>query len=133
MNDDKAFYPVYERASELAMPGLFHLGVVARHEGLEARFINSDFMRPIHLDAIARVFPDWTMIGAHFGNPWHKEAGMGHYPPGSYRKVLDFKEKAKDLKGVSFVSDIFGGCFMEAAMVSANEAVKRVCGWGGTA
>ena len=64
---------------------------------------------------------------------WHKEAGMGHYPTGSYRRVLDFKEKAKDLRGVSFVSDIFGGCFMEAAMVSAAEAVKRVCGWGGTA
>ena len=64
---------------------------------------------------------------------WHKEAGMGHYPTGSYRRVLDFKVKAKDLKGVSFVSDIFGGCFMEAAMVSAAEAVKRVCGWGGTA
>jgi protoporphyrinogen oxidase len=64
---------------------------------------------------------------------WHKEAGMGHYPTGSYRRVLDFKKKAKDLKGVSFVSDIFGGCFMEAAMVSAAEAVRRVCGWGGTA
>lgn len=64
---------------------------------------------------------------------WHKEAGMGHYPTGSYRRVLDFKEKAKELKGVSFVSDIFGGCFMEAAMVSAAEAVRRVCGWGGTA
>jgi protoporphyrinogen oxidase len=64
---------------------------------------------------------------------WHKEAGMGHFPTGSYRKVLDFKEKAKNLKGVSFVSDILGGCFMEAAMVSAAEAVKRVCGWGGTA
>lgn len=63
---------------------------------------------------------------------WHKEAGMGHYPAGSYRKVLDFKEKAKDLKGVSFVSDILGGCFMEAAMASADEAVKRVCAWGGT-
>lgn len=63
---------------------------------------------------------------------WHKKAGMGHFPTGSYKKVLDFKEKAKDLKGVSFVSDMFGGCFMEAAMISANEAVKRVCGWGGT-
>ncbi|RJP72456.1 MAG: FAD-dependent oxidoreductase [Candidatus Abyssobacteria bacterium SURF_17] len=64
---------------------------------------------------------------------WHKEAGMGHYPPGSYRKVLDFKQKARELRGVSFVSDILGGCFMEAAMVSAAEAVRRVCGWGGTA
>jgi protoporphyrinogen oxidase len=64
---------------------------------------------------------------------WHQEAGMGHYPPGSYQKVLDFKEKAKDLRGVSFVSDIFGGCFMEAAMASAADAVRRVCGWGGMA
>lgn len=64
---------------------------------------------------------------------WHKEAGMGHFPTGSYRKALDFKEKAKRLKGVSFVSDIFGGCFMEAAMASAKEAVSRVCQWGGTA
>jgi len=63
---------------------------------------------------------------------WHKEAGMGHFPTGSYRKVLDFKKKVKDLKGVSFVGDIFGGCFMEAAMISAAEAVKRVCAWGGT-
>jgi protoporphyrinogen oxidase len=58
---------------------------------------------------------------------WHKEAGMGHYPPGTYRKVLDFKEKAKDLDGITFVSDILGGCFMEAAMISADEAVKRIC------
>jgi len=64
---------------------------------------------------------------------WHQAAGMGHYPAGSYRRVLEFKEKARDLRGVSFVSDIFGGCFMEAAMFSAADAVKRVCGWGGTA
>jgi protoporphyrinogen oxidase len=64
---------------------------------------------------------------------WHKEAGMGHYPPGSYKKVLDFKEGARDLKGVSFVCDILGGCFMEAAMASADEAVKKICGEAGTA
>jgi len=63
---------------------------------------------------------------------WHKEAGMGHYPTGMYRKVIDFKEKAKNLKGVSFVSDILGGCFMEAAMASADEAVQRICASGGT-
>jgi protoporphyrinogen oxidase len=61
----------------------------------------------------------------------HELAGMGHYPPGAYRRVLDFKEKANDLRGVSFVSDIFGGCFMEAAMASAFEAVQRVCAQDG--
>ena len=74
--DDGRLYPIYERAAELGMPGLFHLGVVARTEGLQARFINSDFMRPIHLDTIARVFPGWHMVGAHLGNPGHKEAAM---------------------------------------------------------
>jgi len=74
--EDGRFYPIYERAAELNMPGLFHLGVVARNEGTRAEFINSNLMRPIHLDTVARVFPDWTMIGAHLGNPWHKEAAM---------------------------------------------------------
>ena len=74
--DDGRLYPIYERAAELGMPGLFHLGVVARTEGLQARFINSDFMHPLHLDTIARVFPQWNIIGAHLGNPWHKEAAM---------------------------------------------------------
>jgi len=54
------------------------------------------------------------------------------YPPGAYRCVLDFLEGARKLRGVSFVSSVIGGTTMEAAMVSAADAVKRVCGWGGT-
>lgn len=53
------------------------------------------------------------------------------YPPGSYGHVLDFKEKAEKLKGVSFVSSALCGTSMEAAMNSAEDAVKRVCRWGG--
>jgi len=82
------------------------------------------------LDLMIPGVSDWVDEAQVF---WHKEAGMGHFPTGAYKKVLEFKEKAKDLKGVSFVCDILGGCFMEAAMASAHEAVKRVCGWGGTA
>ncbi len=58
--------------------------------------------------------------------------GVARYPTGSYRAVLDFIEGAKQLKGVSFVSDLFGGSYMEPAMSSAKEAVNRVCAWGGT-
>jgi len=54
------------------------------------------------------------------------------YPPGSYRSVLDFQDKAKDLRGVSFVSSVLRGMSMEAAMRSGADAVRRVCGWGGT-
>lgn len=74
--DDGRLYPVYEKAAELKMPGLFHLGIVARRDGHPEALVNSGYMRPVHLDAIARVFPTWNMIGAHLGNPWHKEAGM---------------------------------------------------------
>jgi len=55
------------------------------------------------------------------------------YPPGSYQRVLEFQEGASRLQGVSFVSSALEGTSMEAAMMSAAAAVRRVCGWGGTA
>ena len=74
--DHGSFYPIYERAEALGMPGLFHLGVVMFQPGLEDRDISSARMRPIMLDPLCRAFPRWTIIGAHFGNPWHREAAM---------------------------------------------------------
>ena len=74
-------------------------------------------------------FPKWVEEAAVYRHPY----GVARYPVGSYRAVLDFKEKAKQLKGVSFVSDLFGGSYMEPAMTSAAQAVSRVCQWGGTA
>ncbi len=72
----EGYYPVYEKAEELGMPGLFHLGIVARHHtGHDVR-IDCSLMRPVFLDSIARTFPDWTIIGAHLGNPWYDEATM---------------------------------------------------------
>lgn len=59
--------------------------------------------------------------------------GVARYPTGSYRRVIDFKKQAENLNGISFVSDLFGGSYMEPAMTSAAEAVSRVCQWGGTA
>jgi hypothetical protein len=48
------------------------------------------------------------------------------YPAGADRQVLDFVALARRMKAVSFVSSI------ESSLVSAAEAVSRVCGWGGT-
>lgn len=73
---DESFLPVYERAEALGMPGLFHLGIVARQQtGHDVR-VDCSLMRPVFLDSIARTFPDWTIIGAHLGNPWYEEATM---------------------------------------------------------
>jgi len=54
------------------------------------------------------------------------------YPPGSYRRIAEFRKKAEGLQGVSFSSSALCGTSMEAAMSSAAAAVRRVCAWGGT-
>jgi len=72
---DPSFYPTYERAQELGMPAVFHLGIVARRGSRGVR-VDNNLMRPIYLDTIARDFPELTIIGAHLGNPWYEEATM---------------------------------------------------------
>ncbi|MDY7010863.1 MAG: amidohydrolase family protein [Planctomycetota bacterium] len=72
--NDPAYFSVYEKACELGMPGLFHLGIVANFGPW--RDCDSNQMRPIHLDHIARRIPEWKIIGAHLGNPWYEEATM---------------------------------------------------------
>ena len=50
------------------------------------------------------------------------------YPPGAYRRVMEFRERAKECQGVSFVSSVLRGMSMEAAIRSGADAVDRVCG-----
>jgi uncharacterized protein len=74
--NDESYFPIYEKAEALGMPGLFHLGIVARQaQGHHVR-VDCGLMRPIHLDSIARTFPDWKIVGAHLGNPFYEEATM---------------------------------------------------------
>ena len=73
---DEIHYPWYERAQKLTMPCLFHLGIVARLPEWEGKRTDSNLMRPIHLDTVARSFPSLDIIGAHMGNPWFEEAAM---------------------------------------------------------
>ena len=82
------FWPIYEVCQEMQLPGLFHLGIVGRttHKGMMGAvtrdslagsyFVDSNYMRPIYLDTIARLFPEWQIQGAHLGNPWYEEATM---------------------------------------------------------
>jgi hypothetical protein len=72
--DDKAFYPVYERAEQHGMPVLFHTGISMRTPADRKRDVNSDRLRPIRADAVARAFPQMNLVLAHLGVPWHEEA-----------------------------------------------------------
>jgi predicted TIM-barrel fold metal-dependent hydrolase len=82
------YWPVYEKCQELGLPGLFHLGILQRlqdsgfmraatRDQLQGGyFLDCNFMRPIYLDTLARLFPEWQIHGAHLGNPWYEEAAM---------------------------------------------------------
>lgn len=74
--DADEFMPIYERAEKFDMPILFHTGIVAPFP-LDGKYdVSSARMRPIHLDRIARRFPEAKLIGAHLGVPWVDEACM---------------------------------------------------------
>lgn len=72
--NDRHYFALYERAAALQLPVLFHLGIVANKQAWQN--CDSNLMRPIHLDHIARCIPKLRLVGAHFGNPWCEEAAM---------------------------------------------------------
>jgi len=71
-----AYYPLYERAEALGMPVLFHTGYVnpGPRELLRKVDVDSDRMRPLLFDRIARAFPDLKIIGAHLGGAHKRDA-----------------------------------------------------------
>jgi uncharacterized protein len=83
--DDRAYWPVYERAARYHMILLFHTGVVARGDPQKPQDVSFDRMRATRLDVIARHFPTLIVIGAHMGNPDYAEAAeIGRWDPNLY-------------------------------------------------
>ena len=64
--NDKHYWPVYIKCSELGVPVCIQVG----HTGPT---LPSECGRPIYLDEIALAFPDLKIIGCHLGQPWHEE------------------------------------------------------------
>lgn len=73
--DDPSYYQVYRLCEEFGMHMLFHTGITSRRniDGTP-RYGSMANMRPVYLDALCRLFPNTTIQGAHFGNPWYEEA-----------------------------------------------------------
>lgn len=67
---------LYEVATELGMPVLFHPGL---DFGAETKL---EYARPLLLDEVAREHPDLKIIIAHLGYPWVEEAivMLGKHP-----------------------------------------------------
>lgn len=65
--NDRRFYPLYARCSDLKVPVTVHCSVNF------SRDRTIDFGRPIYLDEVACDFPDLTLVANHGGWPWVTE------------------------------------------------------------
>lgn len=67
--DDKAAYPVWEKAAELGIPVLIHFGILGGGGGV-AWHVNMD---PLRLHNVARDFPTVPFVIPHFGCGYVRE------------------------------------------------------------
>ena len=83
--DDESFFPLYERMERSGLPLLAHTGILARGNPPKGMRVNSNWMRPVCLDAVLRAFPALNIIGAHLGVCWNDEAStMARMHPNYY-------------------------------------------------
>lgn len=86
--DDRAYWPIYDRAAKYHMILLFHTGAVARQNPNQPSDVSFDRMRATRLDLIARHWPKMIIIGAHLGNPDYAEAAeIARWDPNLYFDV----------------------------------------------
>jgi predicted TIM-barrel fold metal-dependent hydrolase len=73
--NDPAYYPLYEVATELALPVVFHTGQTGIGAGLPGgRGIKLRYSDPMLLDDVAADHPALTIVLAHPSVPWQDAA-----------------------------------------------------------
>lgn len=72
--DDPEFFPIWEKASQLGVPVLFHSGTTGLGAGMPGGMgMKLDYARPIYLDSLAAEMPELQIIAAHPSWPWQDE------------------------------------------------------------
>ena len=72
--NDTHFYPLWEKASELGIPVLFHTGQTGVGAGKPGGGgYKLKYSHPMLLDDVAADFPELTIIMAHPAVPWQEE------------------------------------------------------------
>lgn len=86
--NDASAYPLYDKAQELGVPVLVHLGT-------DPPPWRNKYGQPIYLDDVAIDFPELQIIGAHMGGIWENEAvQLASIHPNLY---LDLSTKHRQL------------------------------------
>ncbi len=71
---DRKYYPIWEVLQAASKPVMFHTGFTVLGANTDGgRGIGLDYGRPIHLDTLARDFPNMKIVAAHPGWPWQEE------------------------------------------------------------
>jgi len=71
---DRKYYPIWEVLQAASKPVMFHTGFTVLGANTDGgRGIALDYGRPIHLDTLARDFPNMKIVAAHPGWPWQEE------------------------------------------------------------
>jgi uncharacterized protein len=107
--DDSEYDEIYALLEQRRVPILFHTGVVLHTTEDRTDDVSSNRMRPVHLDRIARTFPDLIAIMAHLGVPWHDEAAaMIRFHPNVYADLTGAPGGWADRKPVGFFRELLG-------------------------
>jgi predicted TIM-barrel fold metal-dependent hydrolase len=94
--NDRAAYPMYEKALELDIP-------VMVHTGPEPKPLYSRYCQPIYVDDVAADFPDLDIVLAHAGLSawWQEAAGVASVAPNVYLDISGWQVMAR-LRPVEF-------------------------------
>ena len=88
--NDRAVYPMYEKALDLGIP-------VMVHTGPEPKPLYSRHCQPIYVDDVAADFPDLNIILAHAGLSawWQEAAGVASVAPNVYLDISGWQAMAR--------------------------------------
>lgn len=119
--DDRSLWPIYERAQALGMPCNIHCGILGRLRNEAGHDLSSRRMRPIHLDAVLRSFPDLKILMPHLGQPWYDEA---------WAMLATYDNLYWDLTGVALLRrpvEFFTGLFLSQGEEVWERVSRRLC------
>lgn len=109
--DDERILPFYEACAEYGLPVLFHMGQTngefTEEQKRKRRHLNSVYANPVHIDAIAGMFPEMSFIMAHSGYPYYVEAwAVAAAHPNVY---FDISGSGPWTEGIPVVYNALGG------------------------
>lgn len=106
--NDTRFYPLWQVASELGMPILFHTGMAAAGAGAPGGLgVKLKYTQPILLDDIAADFPELKIIAAHPSWPWQAESlAMVRHKGNVYMDLSGWAPKYWSAELIQYVNSI---------------------------